>query len=314
MDPLLPGLNLRPHLLAAGLTDRELRRLRRSGALSTIRPGAYVPSPAHPIDDLAARHLLAVHAAAAHLGGGTVVSHVSAAVVHGLPLWLPPDRTGVLDRVHATRDRRSGARRSALVHLHAATLEPDDITVVGGVLVTSVARAVADIARLLPMELALVPADAALFRRLVTADELDEAVERGAHRRGNTAARRVVEFADGRAESPGETRSRLAMHRAGLPPPVLQHDVCSAGGRWLGRVDFAWEHVATVGEFDGRAKYGRLLRPGQDAGDVVFEEKLREDAIRAEGLTMVRWTWPELRAFPAVADRIRKAFAQPPRP
>src|SRR3712207_7024957 len=35
----------------------------------------------------------------------------------------------------------------------------------------------------------------------------------------------VVAFADGRAESPGETRSRVAIRRAGLPAPVLQHRV-----------------------------------------------------------------------------------------
>ncbi len=42
-----------------------------------------------------------------------------------------------------------------------------------------------------------------------------------------------------------------------------------------------------MGEFDGRIKYGRLLRPGQEAGDAVFEEKRREDAIRDEGWKVV---------------------------
>jgi hypothetical protein len=46
-----------------------------------------------------------------------------------------------------------------------------------------------------------------------------------------------------------------------------------------------------VAEFDGRMKYGRLLRPGQEAGDAVFDEKRREDAIPDESWGVVRWTW-----------------------
>jgi len=50
----------------------------------------------------------------------------------------------------------------------------------------------------------------------------------------------------------------------------------------------------TIGEFDGRVGYGRLVRPGQSPADAVYEEKLREDAIRDTGRQVVRWTWPEL--------------------
>ncbi|MGY1671234.1 hypothetical protein [Geodermatophilus sp. SYSU D00710] len=54
-------------------------------------------------------------------------------------------------------------------------------------------------------------------------------------------------------------------------------------------------------------KYGRLLRPGQDPGDAVFDEKRREDAIRDEGWGVVRWTWADL--VPAVlGPRLRRAL------
>jgi hypothetical protein len=97
------------------------------------------------------------------------------------------------------------------------------------------------------------------------------------------------------------------MMRAGLPAPVLQWDVYTAGGHWIGRVDFAWPDLRTVAEFDGRIKYGRLLRPGQAPGEVVFAEKVREDALRDEDLGMVRWTWPDLDDFAPVADRLRRS-------
>lgn len=94
-------------------------------ALTTLRPCAYVDGPVP--DDATARHLLAVRAALPRPAGDTVLSHASAAVVHGLPLWAVP-----LDRVHATRDRTSGARRSGILQLHAAALEPDEVVLVDG--------------------------------------------------------------------------------------------------------------------------------------------------------------------------------------
>jgi hypothetical protein len=62
-----------------------------------------------------------------------------------------------------------------------------------------------------------------------------------------------------------------------------------------------------VGEFDGRIKYGRLLRPGQDAGDAVFAEKRREDAIRDEDWGVVRWVWSDLERPDRFAGRVRLA-------
>ena len=71
--------------------------------------------------------------------------------------------------------------------------------------------------------------------------------------------------------------------------------------------DVAWEADRVVGEFDGRMKYGRLLRPGQDPGEAVFEEKRREDAIRDEGWDVVRWTWPDLKDAQRLGERVQRA-------
>jgi hypothetical protein len=304
MDPLPLGINRRPALLAAGFADHELRTFRRRGLITAVRRGAYVVEDALPPDALA-RHRLAVHAAHACLGAGAVISHGSAAVLHGLPLLGPPPA-----RVHATRDRRSGGRTSRFLHLHAAALEPDEVVTVDGMSATSIPRTLADLGRTLSFEQALVTADAALHTHRVARLEIDDALERAARRPGNGRARQVLGFARPGAMSPGESISRLAIHRAGLPPPQLQHPIRTADGVLLGQVDFWWEEFATAGEFDGRTKYGRLLRPGQDPGDVVFAEKVREDAIRADGREVVRWTWAELSAFDGVARRLRTAFGR----
>jgi hypothetical protein len=300
--PELHGLALRPALLAAGVTDDELRRLRRQQRLAVLRPGAYVAANDVRLADEVARHTLAVRAALTKVAPGAVVSHVSAAAVHGLTLWDVP-----LDRVHVTVGRGSGGRRTGLLHVHAATLHPDDVVCVGKVVVTSVARTIVDLARTLPFEQALVVADAARHRHQVTAGELAAAAARAARRRGAPDARRVVAAADPRSESPGETRSRVAIARAGLPAPTLQHLVPEIGAR----TDFYCKEFGTVGEFDGALKYGRGMRPGQNPSDVVVAEKRREEALQDLGLKVVRWYWDELSAFDAVAARLRRTFDRP---
>ncbi len=289
-------------MLAAGWSDDEVRRLLRVGDLSRVRRGSYVIGPLP--DEPARRHRIAITAAAEALCDGAVVSHASAAVLHGLPLW------GVaLQRVHVTRARASGGRCGRIVHVHTAPLDAEEIALVGGIAVTSAARTVVDVARTVPFEQAVVVLDAALALKMVDGEQLAEALLRARGWPGCPAARRAVAFAEPGAQSVGESRSRVAIQRAGLPPPILQWEVCDASGRSLGFADFGWPRLRAVGEFDGEIKYGRLLKPGQSAGDVVFAEKVREDQMRATDLGMARWVWDELGpAFAPVAERIRAQF------
>lgn len=301
MDHPIPGIQPRSALIASGLTDRELGAARRRGTLCRPVRGAYAAGglPAEP----AARHALAVRAVLPRVAGCCVASHASAAVLHGLPLWRVP-----LDRVHVTRTRAGGGRRRAGLHVHVAPLDPGDVVAVDGLPVTAPARTVVDLARTCRFEEAVVTADAALRSGLVTPTDLEAALDRATGWPGAPAARRAVAFADGRGESVGESRSRVAIARAGLPAPHLQFEVRDHHGVLIARTDFGWPAHRAVGEFDGRVKYGRLLRPGQDAADAVYAEKLREDAVRATDLGMVRWGWADLTDFAPVAGRLRRAF------
>jgi hypothetical protein len=209
-----------------------------------------------------------------------------------------------LTRVHVTRSRRSGALRSGRLVVHAAPLEDDEISVVDGLAVASIARTLVDIARASGFEEAVAVLDAAMHRHLVDRAALDGALDRARRWPGAPKARRAVEFADPRAMSVGESRSRVAMARLGVRPPVLQWAVVTPGGRVLGTADFGWPEHGIAGEFDGFVKYGRLLRPGQVPADVVFAEKRREDAMRTVLRGFVRWVWDEIAAFEDVASRL----------
>ena len=209
--------------------------------------------------------------------------------------------------MHITRRPPASSQTTGPLRCHVARLRDDEVTEVGGLAVTDVARTALDLARSLPFEAAVVAIDAALHEGLLPRDLLEQRLFDVAGTRGSRHAARVVRFADGRSGSVGESRSRVVLADLGLAPSSLQFEVRTAKGAFVARTDFAWEEHGVVGEFDGQVKYGRLLRPGQDPGEAVFEEKRREDAIRDESWVVVRWTWPDLTDRARLAERVQRA-------
>ena len=125
-------------------------------------------------------------------------------------------------------------------------------------------------------------------------------------RTGAAAAAGAVSVADGRSGSAGESLSRVALHEIGLDPEGLQTQIRGDEGL-VGVTDFSWLSHQTVGEFDGRVKYGRD-GPNPENRDVLWREKQRENRLRARGLEIVRWTWADLDHPQGIARRIRAAW------
>ena len=286
-----------------GFSHGELARLSRSESIVRVRRGAYGEPPSHELD---ARdtHRRLIAGTVPQLGAGAVLSHGSAAVLHGLPVW--PDQ---LTQVHITRSRAGGGRRRRYVHVHGHPLAPGDTVSVDGLLVTSLARTIVDLACGESFARAVAAGDAAL-RRGLSDRALAVQLERAGRRTGVVAARRVVPFLDRRSESPGESESRAVLHEQGAPRPELQYEVYDRQGGFVARTDFGWPELRTIGEFDGRVKYGRALRTGQDLEEVLFNEKVREDALRDCGWQVVRWTSTDLRQPQALVARLTRAFAR----
>ncbi|WP_421958116.1 type IV toxin-antitoxin system AbiEi family antitoxin domain-containing protein [Prescottella agglutinans] len=293
----------RAEALRRGAADHQLQRQCRTGAWRRLRPGRYAPRAEFDALDARERHRLRAVETLRAAASDAVFSHQSAAVLHGLDLWNTP-----LAVAHLTRSRPTGGRRTRHRHVHSATLRPDEITEVDGLAVTTVARTVADLARTLPFEQAVVVGDHALHASGLTADDLAAVADTIAPHVGRRRVHRVLDQLDGRSESVGESRSRVLMVREQLPVPNCQSNLYGADGNHLGRVDFLFEEFGVVGEFDGRGKYGRLVPDGQVPADVVWAEKKREDAIRATGRQVVRWSWDELETPYVIVRRIRDAF------
>ena len=304
-EPDQPFLLRRADALADGFDDAELARMVRRGELHRLQRGTYAHSPAELPTDAAARHRLTVLATVAGLRSAATVSHLSAAVLHGLPVWGAP-----LDHVHVLRGPSTSGTGSTRLRQHVGRVPDAHLTVVDGVVTTSVTRTVVDVARSVPFECAVVIADRALRSGDTSRAQLADCTARLGRVPGIRAAARVVAFADPLSESVGESRSRVLIHRLGMRPPDLQVRVRRPDGSVMARCDFGWEDLRTLGEFDGRVKYGRLLGPGQEPGDVVFREKRREDELRDHRWQVARWTWDDLDRPRVVGDRLLRAFAR----
>jgi hypothetical protein len=267
-------------LLDQGYGYNDLRRLQRGGELVRVRRGAYTPED-RPDQVTEERHRRLVLGTAPQLRDGAILSHGSAAVLHRLPVW-----PAAVARVHVTRSRSGNGVKRSVVQVHGAPLLPTDIVLIDNMPATSLARTVLDLARTLPMTQSVAAGDRALALGL-TKEELAAGLINMERWPGVRAARRVVEFLNVRSESPGESASRVRLMEEGLPRPDLQQEIFGPDGRLIARVDFYWKERQTVGEFDGMIKYGRLLKPGQRIEDVIFDEKMREDAVRDLGC---RWS------------------------
>lgn len=294
----MSDLRLTRDLMARGGTYDGLAKRLRTGSLSRLRRGAYVLANDRGPEEL---HRLKIESTMALGMGDSVISFASAAVMHGLPVsWSS------LDKVHLTRLRSDSGRIGSVVHLHVARLQPDEICMIDGLPVTSLARTFVDLSRTVSLGWAVAAGDAAL-RVGMPMDEVAAQLELAKRRHGSSVARAACRLLDPLSASPGESLSRVVFYEEQLPMPELQVDLYD-GLRKIATVDFLWREQGTVGEFDGEFKYGRFVRPGETPADAVFREKRREDAVRDLGLQMARWGWPEVFERSELVNRVQRSF------
>lgn len=268
-------------LAVAGFSRREVENLVADGTLARVRRGAYTRPTSAPEH----AYLAEVHAALVERPDA-VLTGAAALVVLGLPLLFVPSTIHV-----ATRRRGGSGRRSRLTPV--AVNPAGRPTVTDGIATAGPAAAILDTARLESLATAVAAADAALARGLVSRDDLAGALTGLGPVRGLGRARTCVELATPESGSPGESWSAVVLHRHGIPRPRRQAPFRDDDG-FVGRVDFWWDDARVVGEFDGKVKYGRANPSHRPPEDVLWDEKRREDRLRAIGESVVRWTTDDL--------------------
>lgn len=212
------------------------------------------------------------------------VTHESAALHHGWEVRVPPKRPQIAVPRHRAMPKVQSAAVRRLDHRHAAT-EGWSLTPLATVLVC---------AQDLPFADALTIADSALRRGDVTHAELVAAAARLPGERGHRI-RRVVEYADGRAQNPFESTLRAIAIEAGLDV-IAQYEV-SARGLVL-HPDLVDPLNGVVLEADSWEWHGKDKR--------AFElDCERYNALIATGWRVLRFTWAQVMLEP---DQVRSVL------
>lgn len=187
--------------LTAALGQAGVRRALRSGTWRLVHRGTCAPGA---VTGAREQHLLQCAARVLLSDRDLVVSHRSAALLHGLPMLDGYDGPPQLTLV-----RPAGASRPHERLPLASGVPPTHRQRVAGLPVTTRARTVADLARTSRREAAVVLADAALRAGVNRLDVL--AVLRDCRGwPGAAEAADVLVFASRRAESPLESLARRA--------------------------------------------------------------------------------------------------------
>jgi hypothetical protein len=284
--------------LSAGVSPARLRTLVKRGQLWQVGRGVYVSAALAERLQMSAESRLALRAASvvAPLGREAVISHHTAAQIHGLDLLdYPPDEIAI------TRIPGKGSRKSWQgVRAHVAALPARHVGSRLGIPLTTGARTVVDLARTSSFPAGLVVADSALRQKLASKEQLRAVIADCPRWPGLRQAADVVAFANSLAESALESIARAAFRGQGLPPPELQVYVGGENGI-VGRVDFLWRQYGTIAEVDGAKKY--------DTRSEAMYQLRRDARLREAGFEVVHFSWREITEMPAeVAASIRAAF------
>lgn len=280
------GLVATRQLLELGIRQGAIELRVRQGRLHRVHQGVYLVG--HSVLPFNARELAAVLAC----GPEAVASHHSAA-----GLWALVKRSAQAD-VRVTVPGRRVRSRKGIRASSVGALDPRDRRMLGPVPVTAPARTIVDLAGTLePSRLEPLIADGQ-GRRLLTRQDLEEAMDRAPHSPG-IAVLRSMTAAPKLTRREGERRLLSLIRRAGLPEPL-----CNAPlGPYL--VDVLWPEHKLIAEFDSREWHG-------DHVHGRFESDRRRDGyLLALGYVTKRVTWKELTQEPeALAALFRTLLEQ----
>ena len=240
-------------------------------------------------------HALLCRAVQLLLPNGAAISGGSAAFLYG---------ANVLQRdapVEVTLPPRVWLRTQPGIVVRHSELPSTDIVSRMGIRATSPVRTGFDLARRGNLEDAVVAVDALLTTCGLTLDEISAyAHDRRSSWHGAGHLATVLSLAAVGAESPMESRLRLVLVRAGLPPPALQYQVWNEIETCVARLDLAYVDARLGVEYDGECHWEPRA---------VRKDLLRQNALRALSWSLLRFTAEDvLRHQGRVVAQVRSAL------
>jgi Protein of unknown function (DUF559) len=171
-----------------------------------------------------------------------ILAGFSASALHGAR-WIDPSRPAEIIDINR--------RKAPGVLVWEERIEPDEITVVDQVRLTTPPRTALDLARRHPRGVAIAAIDALMQAIDLKMADVELLVDRYRGRHGMKAARAALELVDGGAQSPKETWLRLLLIQAGFPPPQTQIPVLNEWSWAEAFLDMGWEDIKVAVEYDG---------------------------------------------------------------
>lgn len=211
-------------------------------------------------------------------------SHISAALIHGLPVAYP-----VTHQVEVFRPGVNRQFKSLLVR--GSNVPPQHRVRTGGILVTTLERTLIDVARHYNLDIAVAMLDSALHRQLTTTDTILATLDQCAEKRNTKKVRLALDLADARRESPAESIAAVRFYQYGItgmePQVVFRHESLSKDIR----VDFCHRSARLIVEIDG---LGKLYLNSGVPREELEKERRREQWLRDRGYLVIRISWKEL--------------------
>lgn len=225
--------------------------------------------------------------------GDAILVGPSAAAALGTR-WLPADEPAELARPRF-------AATAGLV-VRADAIADDEQQTSRAMRCTTPARTAFDLGRRLTGENAIIRLDALMNRTKVSAAQINTITERYPGARGIRQLRATLEYVDGGAESPQETRLRLLLVDLGLPRPVTQIPVTNERGKVVRRIDMGYPEYMVGVEYDGQHHF---TNPDAYADDID-----RLEFLASRGWIIVRVSARQLRyERRQIGARVRAALA-----
>jgi hypothetical protein len=203
-----------------------------------------------------------------------VIAGMSASALHG-SRWIDADLPADLNR--PGRDRVDG------IVLHSDVLAADEVCRLRGMPVTTPVRTAFDIGRVRGLETAVIRIDALRQATGVRVDAIEAIATRHRGARGTKQLRRVLALSDPGAESPQETRTRLLLVSADLPPVQTQIEVHDGCGRFVARLDMGWPDALVAVEFDGAQHWTDPRQRSRDIDRIAELAELGWIIVRVSG-------------------------------
>ena len=202
----------RKSLIATGTSANAIDWAVKSGQISAPFRGVYGPSGPLPRREL-------IKAALMTQPPGTLVSHRTAAALHGFP-WIPDAWSEVDAPVDLTVAVTDGRRQRAGLRIRRSTLCDHPTTTVDGMQITSPPRTLIDLVRERDVSRfqGLQLLDGAVRFGHCTIAQLNEEVTRATGTRRVRSARQLVALARDGVDSPQESRLRLILIDGGIRP------------------------------------------------------------------------------------------------